>query len=341
MWGATDVNHDFVKSFTISIHAPRVGSDRPTSPELRCRDISIHAPRVGSDQTIWAILFKLPDFNPRSPCGERRRSRRRHTGTIDFNPRSPCGERHATAYQEALSNTFQSTLPVWGATAASMTAFRISEISIHAPRVGSDLPSAAKQADWGHFNPRSPCGERQKLRYLKLLPERFQSTLPVWGATLVLSLCMEIFLFQSTLPVWGATGRMRKAVQKRTISIHAPRVGSDIIGGDPGSDYNISIHAPRVGSDLAAPFTADCRTISIHAPRVGSDDWRHGLWHDPLYFNPRSPCGERRNPFKLLKELWGFQSTLPVWGATPVSSGPTDGPGISIHAPRVGSDLKV
>ena len=44
-----DVNHDFIKSFTISIHAPRVGSDG-----------------------IMPILLKfMAYFNPRSPCGER------------------------------------------------------------------------------------------------------------------------------------------------------------------------------------------------------------------------------------------------------------------------------
>ena len=58
-----------------------------------------------------------------------------------------------------------------------------------------------------NFNPRSPCGERL-IRCAS--PSRsflgFQSTLPVWGATLLLG---GVFLcsmrFQSTLPVWGAT----------------------------------------------------------------------------------------------------------------------------------------
>ena len=79
------------------------------------------------------------------------------------------------------------------------------------------------------------------------------------------------------------------------ISIHAPRVGSDLYTmetfkhqtdfyprsprGERRSvfdtvtvQFEISIHAPRVGSDLftdrpiMTPFS-----ISIHAPRVGSD----------------------------------------------------------------------
>ena len=56
--------------------------------------------------------------------------------------------------------------------------------------------------------------------------------------------------FQSTLPVWGATLLRGSGHRLGIISIHAPRVGSDaggifcrlVIG-------IISIHAPRVGSD--------------------------------------------------------------------------------------------
>ena len=33
--------------------------------------ISIHAPRVGSDKKDSVLLHWLCDFNPRSPCGER------------------------------------------------------------------------------------------------------------------------------------------------------------------------------------------------------------------------------------------------------------------------------
>ena len=56
---------------------------------------------------------------------------------------------------------FQSTLPVWGATQAIRNVQRMSDISIHAPRVGSDPSITAR---WS-------------------IMRIFQSTLPVWGAT--------------------------------------------------------------------------------------------------------------------------------------------------------------
>ena len=237
-------------------------------------------------------------------------------------------------------------------------------ISIHAPRVGSDC-----------------------LRLLlRLLRSVFQSTLPVWGATLIGLSSVGNFLFQSTLPVWGATPLESVQPAGRPISIHAPRVGSDSssmrsrkceldfnprspCGERPGQGriprpvLSISIHAPRVGSDVldlssshttslfqstlpvwgatwwgiyaapqqpqfqstlpvwgatASPRAHQCTLcISIHAPRVGSDF--RPLRPQSIYmdFNPRSPCGERhRFPVGDLRHHQGFQSTLPVWGAT-------------------------
>ena len=57
-------------------------------------------------------------------------------------------------------NTFQSTLPVWGATADGELVERLTQISIHAPRVGSDPRTPGKFYPTPYFNPRSPCGER-------------------------------------------------------------------------------------------------------------------------------------------------------------------------------------
>ena len=79
------------------------------------------------------------------------------------------------------------------------------------------------------------------------------------------------------------------------ISIHAPRVGSDLTAAlDLAADGRISIHAPRVGSDLATNTRPTAHVkISIHAPRVGSDIREHKIMRVLANFNPRSPCGER------------------------------------------------
>ena len=152
------------------------------------------------------------------------------------------------------------------------------------------------------------------------------------------------------------------AEAQRHISIHAPREGSDAEASLVELAGEISIHAPREGSDeqrgavvedfqqflstlpargatLCIVFSRSISDISIHAPREGSDRRRERRLilrfeflstlpargatragtHRPRqrrYFYPRSPRGERR-------------------GAR--QQGRTE-PGISIHAPREGSD---
>ena len=107
---------DVVRGSVISIHAPRGGSDDMDFLSKLKQDISIHAPRGGSDQLVEKWQYHLFYFNPRSPWGERHRSRAwadrmllisihapRGGSDLDlaalervhgyFNPRSPWGER--------------------------------------------------------------------------------------------------------------------------------------------------------------------------------------------------------------------------------------------------------
>ena len=147
---------------------------------------------------------------------------------------------------------FQSTRPVWGATALHGVRPERHRISIHAPRVGRDLREKAEARFCGisihaprvgrdpampcrltaaeYFNPRAPCGARRHISDLKIYDTPFQSTRPVWGATSI-----------------SAGNR-----PCQRISIHAPRVGRDVLVLVVIPLFCISIHAPRVGRDLLA-----------------------------------------------------------------------------------------
>ena len=123
------------------------------------------------------------DFNPRTPCGVRPcRSIRlsaliaisihapragcdrsyRMDGSLrhDFNPRTPCGVRLMSSRPSAVSQVFQSTHPVRGATANAVTKGVITSISIHAPRAGCDSWAWYSSTEPNNFNPRTPCGVR-------------------------------------------------------------------------------------------------------------------------------------------------------------------------------------
>ena len=99
-------------------------------------------------------------FNPRSPYGERRSLGRPAQSHGDFNPRSPYGERPRSMSGRRELSSFQSTLPLRGATAHANVDRMVIGISIHAPLTGSD---STRQRDYHlrrNFNPRSPYGER-------------------------------------------------------------------------------------------------------------------------------------------------------------------------------------
>ena len=235
-------------------------------------------------------------FNPRSPDGERPGSMRCGPRPCYFNPRSPDGERptRCKAYgagstisihaprmgsdaapkkRNGSSRIFQSTLPGWGATIwRSMSRASVS-ISIHAPRMGSDL------AMYGGGT---------------TTPE-FQSTLPGWGATRLADIDKAYDVFQSTLPGWGATQARGGGAAGGTISIHAPRMGSDHerqhrqVRAD-----HISIHAPRMGSDRYFGGTPwEWREFQSTLPGWGATRRPDGGRPTSEYFNPRSPDGER------------------------------------------------
>ena len=168
---------------------------------------------------------------------------------------------------------FQSTLPVWGATIQANLIGALIDISIHAPRVGSDVLST----DRGIAIP------------ISIHAPRVGS-----DAMSALSRCV-LLLFQSTLPVWGATlaktGMLHFSV---SISIHAPRVGSDCFSAVLASMEELfQSTLPVWGATVHLQTHASKIGISIHAPRVGSDQLSTAIVCRGSNFNPRSPCGER------------------------------------------------
>ena len=146
---------------SISIHALLAESDAPWRPWSASQGISIHALLAESDKPTGGDVRDRSDFNPRSPCGERRlhlRDRVFHCVIsihallaesdgvdigfvgyfLNFNPRSPCGERRPASNSLILDSD---------------------------------------------FNPRSPCGERQADMAAWLTSFPFQSTLSLRRAT--------------------------------------------------------------------------------------------------------------------------------------------------------------
>ena len=171
----------------ISIHAPRVGSDGIKYIIGRYLEISIHAPRVGSDPYQPPVGRPYSKFQSTLPVwGATSTLLCRYLSYFDFNPRSPCGERLKRSIPDMDFITISIHAPRVGSDRFPILLRAIRPtISIHAPRVGSDLCACPKYT--------------------------------------------HQYRFQSTLPVWGATARQEAYRLMQDISIHAPRVGSDAI----------------------------------------------------------------------------------------------------------------
>ena len=146
--------------------------------------------------------------------------------------------------------------------------------------------------------------------------------------------------FQSTRPIWGATViAIHIRAYRRDFNPRAPYGARPGVVALPGDSKAISIHAPHMGRDGAyewkvggmMPFQSTRpiwgatrihrvhpaqRGISIHAPHMGRDTHCTPLCATGFYFNPRAPYGARlRLPSSTLLTML-----------------------ISIHAPHMGRD---
>ena len=219
----------------------------------------------------------------------------------------------------ASTRTFQSTHPLRGATPDVVRQKAKRLISIHAPLAGCDFVSACPVVPPLDFNPRTPCGVRLQTRVLNYFGCNISIHAPLAGCDRRRRACVgqrrdfnprtpcgvRLYgsvappppaSFQSTHPLRGATMDAEQLRRIWRISIHAPLAGCDE-------------HGREVPAFVAA--------ISIHAPLAGCDKRDDGTGCGREHFNPRTPCGVRRD----------------------VQDRTDGGRCISIHAPLAGCDL--
>ena len=78
--------------------------------------------------------------------------------------------------------------------------------------------------------------------------------------------------------------------------------------------------------------------VSIHAPHAGRDLSIYYTIGDVMCFNPRAPCGARREVYRGRFGIGVFQSTRPMRGATARALRLPRRARVSIHAPHAGRD---
>ena len=114
------------------------------SDELVRVEVNEDMSKFQSTLPVWGAtrcasnVSSLSYFNPRSPCGERQHRVDMLVKAMQFQSTLPV--RGATISLRILFNLslFQSTLPVRGATFSFSILLGYTDVSIHAPRAGSD-----------------------------------------------------------------------------------------------------------------------------------------------------------------------------------------------------------
>ena len=175
----------------------------------------------------------------------------------------------------STGETFQSTRPLRGATVVQQR---------HVPHLVC------------HFNPRAPCGARQRVTV----------TVPAAAG------------ISNHAPL---AGRDRPALQHRLgdarISIHAPLAGRDgRVSGGVDQREHISIHAPLAGRDHQRRPGEQEPAISIHAPLAGRDSGAVTLGAPLQRFQSTRPLRGATSITMYSDPIDKFQSTRPLRGAT-------------------------
>ena len=194
-----------------------------------------------------------------------------------------------------LRSIFQSTRPVWGATAIDELAFQAQQFQSTRPVWGATIGFADGHLVRHNFNPRAPCGARPPRTVIVRVASNISIHAPRVGRDRFYShgiscgwnfnprapcgarrseICALDWaqLFQSTRPVWGATVNPKHTLQAiRDFNPRAPcgarpfpaqkKLGLDLFQ----STRPVWGATGHPGSRWSPP------SISIHAPRVGRD----------------------------------------------------------------------
>ena len=239
------------------------------------------------------------------------------TGDISIHaPRT--GSDPAAEAVSGCCRTFQSTLPARGATTVQRPRrWTRRRFQSTLPARGATPARGSAECVARHFNPRSPHGERPARARARRRTSSFQSTLPARGAT---------------------DARGRPASQHTHFNPRSPHGERHVAfrAAFPVGYFNP--RSPHGERHWCLSLTGQPFPFQSTLPARGATTSFILLMLRWMDFNPRSPHGERHPDYFDLGCFDKFQSTLPARGATQWTASNFRCLGISIHAPRTGSD---
>ena len=214
-------------------------------------------------------------FNPRAPCGARRRTTAPKQRRETISTHAPlAGHDIKLLPLTTGEEKFQPTRPLRGTTVRAADRSTIGNISTHAPLAGHDESGKIIVFALLNFNPRAPCGARPLTTLIQ----------------------QDISIFQPTRPLRGTTVMNSTSFNISHISTHAPLAGHDheSFYQNPWSE-TFQPTRPLRGTTDSRSHGRHYASISTHAPLAGHDCESGKPLSNRKYFNPRAPCGARRN----------------------------------------------
>mgnify|MGYP006948897335 CR=1 FL=1 len=146
-----------------------------------------------------------------------------------------------------------------------------------------------------YFNPRAPCGARHDFKSKATGEKNFNPRAPCGARRGEVKKKQRCLLFQPTRPLRGATCCLLRLPHRQAISTHAPLAGRD---------------------PCRIPVDHPAHAFQPTRPLRGATSSRSPSECQYRDFNPRAPCGARRNLIKRVLWRWIFQPTRPLRGAT-------------------------
>ena len=210
----------------------------------------------------------------------------------NFNPRTPCGVRLTPQTALAYMLDISIHVPRAGCDLHLDLHGLVFVISIHVPRAGCDRSSVHSSLISGSFQSTYPVRGATRQRYRHDHPAHISIHVPRAGCDRPRSSCPD---------------------PARAISIHVPRAGCDHIKrGYIMISIIISIHVPRAGCDAESFYQEiDRKLFQSTYPVRGATPGVAAPGRFCINFNPRTPCGVRRQRLGVLPHDRHFNPRTP------------------------------
>ena len=217
-------------------------------------------------------------------------------------------------------SVFQPTLPARGATHLVMrTLQRLQLFQPTLPARGATRRRRVRYCRPVYFNPRSPHGERPADPAPGTATPEISTHAPRTGSDAMHTRrTVQQADFNPRSPHGERRHASGSAAESADFNPRSPHGERPDWRGRHRRCGAFQPTLPARGATAFVPRIFACGVISTHAPRTGSDGFSVCVAEPHIYFNPRSPHGERLSSTSSMSSAVVFQPTLPARGATAI-----------------------